>query len=165
MRQLFVESILPVSPERAWDIFESDAFRDRLATQTGLRSELLESRQDGDVEVRILRFTSGTPLPAMMAKVLGSPSLSYRQTNRFDRGASRLDWQVEIPGLEKRVRVGGRTTITPHPDGCRRVVDGTIEVKLPLVGARIENHVADVFRRSMEQAVDLARSMLDGDAV
>lgn len=160
MQKLFVESHLPVTPEVAWDVFESEPFREALAERTNLASRVLEVRQEGEVEVRVIEFTSGQKLPGVVAKALGSDRLSYTQTNRFDRSRSRLDWTVALPALGERVSVSGETLIEPHPQGCRRVVNGEIEVRIRLVGGQIERVVAGEFQRSMERAVDLARDML-----
>lgn len=161
MQKLFIESFLPVGPEDAWEVFESDAFRTRLQEQTGLASTVRETRMEGDVEVRTLTFTGSNDLPKLVAKALGSNRLSYDQTNRFDKPANRLDWVVEIPKLGDRVSVKGETWIEPHEDGSRRVVRGEIAVNIRLIGGQIEKVVAGEFRKSMERAVDLAREMMD----
>lgn len=160
MQKLFVESLLTVPPEVAWSVFESDDFRARLAEKTGLSSELVEARMEGDVEVRVLKFTSGTQLPKIVAKALGSSHLTYHQTNRYDAAKSQLDWDVSVPSLGDRLRVGGDTIIVPHPSGSRRTVKGEIEVKIRLIGGQIEKVVANEFRKSMEGAVDLARELM-----
>lgn len=160
MKKLFVESHLPVDAATAWDLFESDAFRDRLAAHTGLTSEVLESREEGSVQIRRLRFTSANELPAIAAKAMGMKHLTYEQTNRFDASASRLDWTVSLPVLADRVRVAGVTTIQDAAGGCKRVVDGTIEVQMRLIGAQVEKIVVGEFEKSMQRAVDLVRDMI-----
>ena len=160
MKKLYIESHFDETPDEIWDVFESDAFRDALAEHTGMSSELLEEREEGGVIVRRLKFTSDTDLPGIAAKALGSKRLSYEQTNRFDRAQGRLDWNVVLPGLADRVKVVGTTSITPASDGSTRVVDGTIEVKMRLIGGQIEKVVTDRFEGSMNRAVDLAKEML-----
>ena len=160
MQKLYVESQFPVSPEETWDVFESDAFRDRLAIVTGLTTDVLDTRMEGDVEVRHLRYTSGKDLPAIAAKTLGTSRLSYEQTNRFDKANSKLHWNVVLPKMSDRVTVQGVTWIKATPTGSQRVVDGTIEVKMRLVGGQIEKVVAGEFEKSMRRAVELALEMM-----
>jgi hypothetical protein len=160
LQKLYVESQLPVDPQTAWDIFESDAFRKRLAKQTGIASEIIEEKDEGGVKVRTLKFVSGRELPGIVAKALGSKHLSYIQTNRLDLKKSRLDWTVELPSLGERVSVAGATTIEPQGEGSRRVVDGTIAVKMRLIGGQIEKAVVGNFEKSMKQAVELALEMM-----
>lgn len=160
MQKLYVESHLPVGPEEAWEVFESDAFRERLAVETGLSTEVLDTRMEGQVEVRHLRYTSGKDLPGIAAKTLGTKRLMYEQTNRFDKPNSKLDWNVVLPMMSDRVSVKGVTWIKPTPTGSHRVVDGIIEVKMRLVGGQIEKVVVGEFKKSMERAVELALEMM-----
>lgn len=158
--RLYVESVLPVAPPRAWELFESDAFRERLKARAQLSSEVLSTRKEGEVEIKRQKFRSGNELPTVVAKLLGASHLSYEQETRFDPAASRLAWTVSLPMLGDRVRVAGTTTITPTPEGCRRVVDGVCEVKVALVGGQIEKAVVAEFEKSMARAVDIVREMI-----
>jgi hypothetical protein len=163
--RLFVESVLPVPPARAWALFESAEFRSRLDARANLRTEVLSTREettpDGrTIEVRRMKFTSGNELPGVVAKLLGTRHLTYEQENRLDAASSRLDWVVKLPVMSDRVRVAGSTVIHPHPEGCRRVLDGVCEVKVALVGGQIEKAVVSEFERSMGRAVELVRELI-----
>ncbi len=160
MQKLYVESLLPVEPRAAWALFESQAFRDRLAAETGIHSQLESTETRGPVQVQRLKFVGGTDLPTIAAKALGTKRLTYDQENRLDLSRSALDWEVFLPMLGERVTVKGITSIFEHPDGCRRVVDGTIEVRMRLVGGQIEKAVVGEFGKSMNRAVELVRQMI-----
>ena len=160
MQKLHVESHLPVTPEVCWDVFESEAFRTRLSVHTGLLSELLDEHDEGPVNVRRLKYTSGNDLPGVVAKALGAKRLSYEQINRLDLSRGRLDWVVHLPKIGDRVTVAGITSAVATPTGCTRIVSGEIEVKIPLIGGQIEKAVVGEFQKSMERAVDLARTMI-----
>ena len=159
--KLYVESLLPVDPNTAWELFESAEFSQRLESKTNIQAEVLEERPDGDNKVyRHMKYVSGTELPKMVAKALGSKSLTYEQFNRLDRNTGRMEWRVELPVLKDRVSVSGTTTITDHDGGCRRVVDGDITVKMRLVGGQIEKAVVGEFEKSMGRAVDIVRDLI-----
>lgn len=158
--RLFVESILPVDPPRAWALFESDAFRQRLKARANVHSEVVSTRTEGPIEIRRMKFRSGNELPAVVQKLLGATHLAYDQENRLDAAASTLSWTVSLPVLSDRVKVGGTTSIHPHPEGCRRVVDGVVEVKVALVGGQIEKAVVAEFEKSMARAVEIVREMI-----
>lgn len=159
--KLYVESTLPIDPEGGWKIFESEAFDARLREQTRMTIERISETQEGEhVVVRVLKYTSGTDLPALVAKALGSKRLTYEQTNRMDYAANRLDWAVQLPVLSDRVTVKGSTSMTATPDGCRRVVDGEITVRMRLVGGQIEKAVVAEFEKSMGRAVEIARDLI-----
>jgi hypothetical protein len=159
--RLFVESVLPVDPATAWDLFESDDFRARLRDRAGVTSEVVWSRTEGATIVRRMRFQSGTELPSMVAKLLGTNHLRYEQENRLEPAASRLSWTVHLPVLSDRVKVAGATTIFPDPEGCRRVLDGVCEVKVALIGGQIEKAVVGEFQKSMARAVEIVREMIE----
>lgn len=159
--KLYVESLLPVDPATAWQIFESPEFEQRLEAQTNLKCEVLEARQDGpDKTFRRLRYTSGTELPKMVGKALGAKHLTYEQHNHFDRSTGTMKWTVLLPVLGDRVSVGGTTTIVTHPDGCQRTVDGDISVKMRLIGGQVEKAVVSEFEKSMGRAVDIVRDII-----
>ena len=62
--------------------------------------------------------------------------------------------------MKDRVTVKGATTMTATPEGCRRVVDGEITVRMRLVGGQIEKAVVAEFEKSMARAVDIARELI-----
>lgn len=161
MKKLYIESHFDAAPDAIWDVFESDEFRTRLAEHTGVSSQLIEETETNGVIVRRLKFTTNSDLPKIAAKALGTKRLSYEQTNRFDRANSRLDWNVVLPNLSDRVSVTGVTSIEADGSGSRRVVDGSIEVKMRLIGGQIEKVVAERFSGSMTRAVELAKEILD----
>jgi len=153
-------SQFPVDPATAWSLFESDEFRDRLEAETGIRGTIVEKTQQGAITITKLRYKTKTELPRMAAKLMGTTHLSYEQESRFNPDTSTLSWTVSLPGLGKRVKVHGDTSIHPHPDGCERVLEGTIEVKVRVVGGQLEKLVAGGFGKSMGRAVDVVRAMI-----
>jgi len=158
--KLYVESHLPVEPDAAWDVFESDEYKRRLREQTNIQQEVLETRTEGDVEVRRVRTEPDQELPSMVASAIGTKKLSYTQENRFDRAAGRMQWTVELDGIGDRVEVRGVTTCVPDGAGCKRVIDGEINVNVPLVGRQIEKRVVAEFEKSMQRANDVALSII-----
>jgi hypothetical protein len=158
--KLYVESLMPGDPALVWELFEGAEFQKRLDAQTGLRTEVLETRQEGTVTIRRLRYHSQTELPAIAAKALGSSRLSYEQENRFDSAKSYLTWVVKIPMVGDRVKASGNTLITPAPGGSKRVVEGDVSIGIPLIGGQIEKVIVGEFEKSMGRAVDIVRGML-----
>lgn len=158
--RLFVDSQLPASPAVCWEVFEGAEFQARLEAQTGLRTEVLEERQEGPVTVRRLRYASRAELPAVAATALGSKNLAYEQENRLDLSRSSLTWVVRIPLAGDRVKASGTTVIHEAPGGSRRVVEGDVTISVPFVGGTIEKAVVGEFEKSMARAVEIARQIL-----
>ena len=157
--KLYLASDLDFDPKTAWSIFESKEFETRLEATTDMTCQVLEERTEGDTVIRRIKYQSKRELPTMVAKALGSKSLTYEQHNRFDPKTSTLTWQVFLPVMQDRVTVGGTTCISPTATGSKRVVDGEISVRMRLVGGQIEKAVVAEFERSMAKAVDLARQL------
>lgn len=159
--KLHIVSDLPGDPALVWDVFEGAEFQSRLDAQTGLRTEVIETRQEGPVQVRRLRYTSKTELPAMAARALGSSTLSYEQENRFNPSTGTLTWVVKIAMLGDRVKASGDTVITAAAGGSRRVVNGEVTISIPLIGGQIEKVIGGEFEKSMGRAVEIARGLIE----
>ena len=165
MQKLVVEATFPTDAATTWDIFESERFRERLAAETGITAELLSESTEGKVQVQTFLYKANRELPTVAAKALGSRHLTYEQTNRFDSDTGRLDWNIVMPMVRDRVFISGFTTILPHGDGCKRRVEGTIEVKMRFIGGQIEKAVVGEFEKSMGRVNDIVRQMItDGQA-
>lgn len=159
--KLQIVSDLPGDPALVWEVFEGAEFQRRLDAQTGLRTEVIETRQEGGVQVRRMKYTSRTELPAVAARALGTSTLSYEQENRLDAAASKLTWVVRIPMLGERVKASGTTVIVPSGAGSRRTVDGEVSISIPLIGGQIEKIIGGEFEKSMGRAVEIARELVN----
>lgn len=159
--KLQLTSDLPGDPALVWEVFEGEEFQRRLDAQTGLRTEVIETRQEGTVTIRRMRYASRTELPSVVARALGSSTLSYEQENRLDSSTSRLTWVVRIPVLGDRVKASGTTVILAHGSGSRRTVEGEVTISIPLIGGQIEKVIGAEFERSMGRAVEIARGLLE----
>lgn len=160
MQRLYVASDLAVDPAAAWRLFDSEAFRLRLDARARIHTRIVDEGREGAVVRRTLRIRSLTELPQVAARALGSRHLTYDMSTRFDPAASRLDWSIQLPVLTDRVLVAGATRIEPRDGGSCRVVEGTVEIRLPVIGGRCEKIVVSEFHRSMEAAAALAREMI-----
>lgn len=158
--KLYIENHMPVDAQHAWDVFESDEYKQRLQETTNVTQEVLETRTEGDLEIRRIRTEPDRELPGMVASAIGSKKLSYVQENRFDKAKGRMEWNVELDGIGDRVTVKGVTTCVPDGDGCKRIIDGEITVRVPLVGRRIEKAVVAEFEKSMQRANEVALDLL-----
>jgi hypothetical protein len=66
-------------------------------------------------------------------------------------------WDVDMPGAP--ARMGGTMRLEPDgAAGCRYVVDGTIEVKVPLVGGKAEGFVVGMFDKLSAKEADALRA-------
>jgi len=159
--KLFVQADFPVDPPKCWEVFESEAFQQRLQREANITFEVLEDAMEGVVHVRRQRVEPRRELPGFVARLLGGSKLSYVQDSRLDTETQTMDWRVTLDLMPDRVDVSGRTRVVPLPQGgCRRVVDGDIRVRVRLVGSRIETAVVEQFEASMARANTIARDLM-----
>lgn len=160
MQRLYVESHLPIDATGAWQLFDSEDFRHRLDARANLHTRVLDERREGRLLWRTVQIRSLNELPGIAARALGSRHLTVDMTTAYDSRRSRLDWIIKVPVLTDRILVSGHTRIDPHIDGSLRVVEGTVEIRLPMIGGRCEKIVVSEFQRSMETSSALAREMI-----
>lgn len=139
-----------------WD----DAFDEVLYETTGVRRELVASREEGGIIIRRLRFVPDRDLPAPAASLLGTKRLTYEQENRFDPARDELAWKVLPTVLPGRLSAQGRFRIEELPGGCEQVIEGEIVVSVPLVGGQIEKAVVAEVERSYARTAVAARQWI-----
>ncbi|MEN0068354.1 MAG: DUF2505 domain-containing protein [Myxococcota bacterium] len=159
--KLYVEDHLPAEPSVVWEVFESEEFKQRYQEMTGDTLHLLERRFEGDVQIQRIRNEPNRELPTIVARALGAKKLCFVQENRYDMAKGRMEWTVTLDVLSDLVSVTGVTYCAPDDGGTKRVIDGEIKVKVPLVGGQIERIVVAEFEKSMRRAVDLGLEMLE----
>ncbi|MFU8803870.1 MAG: DUF2505 domain-containing protein [Bradymonadaceae bacterium] len=148
-------------PPILWDIFFGhDEFERRLEEATDVRREVLRHEMQDGVEYSLIRCSSKRNLPAPMAKALGMKTFVFDQENWLDRDKNTLRWKVILPVMTERVRAEGTTVVTPSESGCVRTIDGEIEVRIPLVGGKMEQKVAQSVQDSYARAAEIARELL-----
>ncbi len=64
-------------------------------------------------------------------------------------GCRRGTWNASFPGSPGTIE--GRTTIEPTATGCRWHVEGSVRVKVPLLGGRIEAFLAPLVERLVDK--------------
>ncbi|RPA66296.1 DUF2505 domain-containing protein [Gordonia oryzae] len=86
-------------------------------------------------------------LPSVIARVYPG-ELKVRTTEHWQVGGDdRVHGTIEITVLGAPGSGRGHARIEPASGGSRMVVDGTVEVRLPLVGGRVESAIGAEFRR------------------
>ena len=150
----------PVPAERAWDELFGDDYESAVAAQSQVERKVVSDEQVGDRRVRRIHVEPAQRLPAAVAKVIGTERFSYVLEERHDRPNNRMDWTVTLDGNIERVEVSGTWALQPTPDGCERVVEIQVIVRIPVVGGRIEKQIASDLRDNYEAAALFAQRWL-----
>lgn len=146
--RIAITHTFPCTPEEYWASFDDPELSDKLASLSKMTSELIEERQEGNVTIRRARLQSGVELPTAASSVLGMTTLSYEQTTRIDPDRGVIDWEVIPPVMRDRFTGKGTYVVTPTDDGCERLLEGEISVRVPMFGKRIEKMVVDLLQKA-----------------
>ena len=104
-------------------------------------AELLESARDGaHAHQRIrLRFTAHLA-PAVTA-VIDLDRLTWVDDATYDLTGHTAEHRIVPDHYGDRLTSSYRATLTAHGDGTRRVLAGTVKVRMPLVGGKVERAI------------------------
>lgn len=158
--KLLVRQTYPCSVDTFWKMYWDDEFDAILRRESAVSRELVEERRDGDVVTRRVKFTPDRDLPGPAAALLGSSKLIYEQENRWDPGASRLDWRVIPTILPGKLDAKGWFVVRAAPGGCEQVVEGDISVQVRFVGGQIEKAIVAEVQQSYEKMGAACRTFL-----
>jgi hypothetical protein len=136
--------------------------RARLAAVGGPESELLEHARDGDEVHYRLRFAlPNHVLPALVQPLVGGRLVIERTESLrpFDDGYLG-DVEVAVPGAP--VGADGEVTLRPAAGGSEFAVHADVVVRVPLIGGRIEESIADNIAKLLVLESDFTREWLAG---
>jgi hypothetical protein len=148
-----VETVFRVLTDESWPQRKADALHD------GSRLVRREETPDGGVTLVVSReLPSG--VPGFLDRFLPKDG-RVTQTDVWGpaSGGSRSGtWSVDIPGAP--ARLGGTMRLDATPTGSRYVIDGTAEVKVPLIGGKAEGFIASSVEKVAAKEGDVLRSAL-----
>jgi hypothetical protein len=73
-------------------------------------------------------------------------------------GTRRGTWKADIPGAP--AEVSGTMRLEPDGAGSRYVVEGTVKVRIPVVGGRAESFIADMTGKLTAKEAEVLRGLL-----
>lgn len=162
MQKLQVRHTFACSPAEYWALVWDDAFDRSVNEAAEVTKDVLEDRVEGSERVVVSKTVPKRTLPAAVAAVVGTDRITYLQTTRYDAKAGRMTWEVVPSVFSDKISAKGYMEVVAHPTGCERVVDGTIEVRVMMVGGRIERAIVEDVERSYHKAAEAARKWLAG---
>lgn len=132
----------------------------KLAQMTQSTREGLDETTEGDLIVRRVRYSSTNPAFANVAKLLGTDRVSYDQTLRIDMARRVVAWQMFHPAVGDRLKAEGTFRVEPHPEGSERIVEGNVEVRIPLIGGTMEGKVVEFLKKMYARGTQWRREYL-----
>ncbi len=143
-----VEQHLAGSLERVEEALADPAWYQAVAASESVWApELLKVEGDDPMRVGLrVRYQFRGRLNAAAARVLDPARLSWVEVSTLDRVSHSIDLRVLPDSYGEKLRVSGTAVLQPDADGTRRVLDGDVKVRVPLVGGRVEGAVVSGLR-------------------
>ncbi|MEC7983988.1 MAG: DUF2505 domain-containing protein [Myxococcota bacterium] len=150
------QHVIPGNPTDVWNLTADPQFTKESYAKANATHELIRTEQKNGKIVNRIRVTVNAPkLPSFVAKITGSPYLSYEQIETIDAQKRTNDWVILIPKLEKKVKASGRFTIAEHGSQSKRLIEGEVKVLIPLIGGKIEKHISKQLEESQKEISNL----------
>jgi hypothetical protein len=159
-KPLHSENAIPADVEAAFAVMSTERWpQAKDATlRDGSRLVRRDETPDGGVTLVVSRELPAG-IPGFLEKLLPKEG-RVTQTDVWgpsEGGVRSGTWDVDMPGAP--ARMGGTMRLEPDgAAGCRYVVDGTIEVKVPLVGGKAEGFVVGMFDKLSAKEADALRA-------
>jgi hypothetical protein len=118
-------------------------------------AELLESSRDGDTARQSIRLRFTAPLAPAVTAVIDPNRLTWVDDASYDLVAHVAEHRVVPDHYADRLQCSYRATLEPAPGGSRRVLAGTVKVRMPLVGGRVERAIVSGLSEHAAAEADL----------
>jgi len=151
------KSCFDVPAPALFELYADTSFQEAKAVHMGARSASATraERPDGKLEVTVTmvrpRHGGGdTDEHATMTMLLDPKTLGST-------------WRQVVRGYERRARVEGTSCVRAMgAERCELTVEGSIEIKIPLLGRLIERKIVEAIERSVDQEAGFIQRVLDG---
>ena len=127
------------------------------------RPEVLSRTEDGDVVNLEVRYRFTGDLSAAARKVVDPVKLSWVERSTHDLAHHHVEFQLVPDNYGNLLRASGRYSFEPHgPDATRRLAEGDVAVKVPLVGKAVENAIVSGLREHLAAEVGVVERYVAG---
>ncbi|MFK7986698.1 MAG: DUF2505 domain-containing protein [Sandaracinaceae bacterium] len=146
------ERVFAVSPDELFALFVDPSFQRARSAHLGTLSRTCNVETRGD-EVRVVldevRDTGWKP-----------HLFQSRRTIVWDRSRRRAEWTLEQTGGPGDASASGTLTLLEDPSGCRRRLEGALEVRVRFLGRMIEGVARRALRGEHDREASFIRRAL-----
>jgi hypothetical protein len=141
-----IEHSLTSAPEHVAEVLLDRDYQEHLGDHLGAVShrKVLGQKElsEGRVERRI-RCVLELHLGGAAERFLGGADPAYVETAIWHPDDLRWDWTIEPEVAKELLDARGSIHILPNGSGTIRAVDGTVRVKFPLYGGKVEGWIVE----------------------
>ena len=153
--KMHIENRFPCSAKTLMEVILSPEFDQKVMDEIGMKKEYLEQREVPKGLIQKIKMIPSTDVPGFMKKIVGKANY-YIETREWDYEKTMNTWFEKTGFATSKTDISG--TFVIHPEGentCRRTVDGTFSIKIPLVGKKIEKFVIKQTEQSFVKATEI----------
>lgn len=152
-------------PERVAQTLLDPAFQASLSDVGSLaeRTVLSQIERSGTT-VRRVRCVLDLELSGMAKSILGDADPAWVEEAVWHPQAMAWEWKIEPEVAADLLSAAGRIEIAPEGEGTERVVTGSVKVRVPLYGGKVERWVVEGVQRAYEEEAQRLRDWLLGHA-
>ena len=105
------------------------------------RPQLLDADDQGDIVRRRIRYAFAGQLSSAVTAVIDPAKLTWVEDSTHDRRSHRTTFRIVPDHYGDRLTASGTFTLQPGGTGARRVAEGDVKVRFPLVGGKVEKAI------------------------
>ena len=127
------------------------------------RPEVLSRTEKGDVVNLQIRYQFTGDLSPAARKVVDPARMSWVEQSTHDLSRHHVDFTMVPDNYGNLLRASGRYAFAPDgPARTKRVAEGEVTVRLPLVGKSVENAIVSGIREHLADEVPVVERYLAG---
>lgn len=159
-----LEQRFDADPDAVMGAFVDPAFYRELSALPNLgEPEVVDIRREGDV-VRIqVRYRFTGELSSAARRVLDPERLTWVDHATVDLAARRAVFELRADHYADRLRCHGAYSVEGTAGASRRIVEGELTVRAPLVGKAVERAIVSGLERHLDEEVAVVERWVGSD--
>lgn len=156
-----IEHHLDAPPEAIAELLLDESFQASLEDLEGLaeRRVLSQAEVDGRVERRT-HYVLDIQISGAARAFLGDADPAWIEVALWHPDTFTWEWSIEPEVARDLLDAEGTTRIEPTSQGAARRVAGSVKVRVPLYGSRVEGWIVDGLGRAYEEEAHRIRRWL-----
>lgn len=145
--------------------FVDPALLAEMATRADLGRPVLLAQDDrGPAVSQRVRYAFTGHLSPAVTRVVDPHRLTWVEASELNRATHRTDFDILPDHYDDRLSCSGTVTLAAVEGGTRRVVDGELTVRFPLVAAKVERAIVSGMHDHADAEAGFVQSWLERSA-
>jgi hypothetical protein len=156
---MHAEHTFACSAQTLVGLLSNPDFDIKLMAALRIGREVIEFQETPTGHRARLKLSPPTSLPGFMQSLVKSNH--YGEAREWFVSDLRCDWRIEPAFAADKVDIKGVLKVVPTGDtSCKRIVDGTFSVRLPLIGGKVEAFIIKQTQDTFDQVAQFIHGYL-----